>query len=102
MYVTGNFEEAVASNGVPTSLLKRVASAGKVIVCGDFTPGVGVGVGEGTGAGVGEGTGAGVGEGTGAGVGVGVGVGEGTGVGAGVGVGATTFSVVESPPMRND
>ena len=71
MYVTGNFEEAVASNGVPTSLLKRVASAGKVIVCGDFTPGVGAGVG--VGVGVGDGVGEVIGVGLGDGVGVGVG-----------------------------
>ena len=71
MYVTGNFEEAVASNGVPTSLLKRVASAGKVIVCGDFTPGVGAGVGVGVGVGVGDGVGEVIGVGLGDGVGVG-------------------------------
>ena len=71
MYVTGNFEEAEASNGVPTSLLKRVASAGKVIVCGDFTPGVGAGVGVGVGIGVGEGVGEVIGVGLGDGVGVG-------------------------------
>ena len=82
MYVTGNFEEDVASNGVPTSLLKRVARVGNVIVCGALTPGVGAGVGVGDGVGDGEV------------------IGVGLGVGLGVGVGAT-FKVLQVPTVPN-